>query len=112
MLTIREFQRSLTTLLVPVPNKPQIRPIQKWIINAIHRLRGTIEFAAKATLETIDTPQTILARFEISFERCFVFIGHPPEIVFFTSARFGPFHGRSEERRVGKGGRSRWSAYH
>ena len=39
--------------------------------------------------------------------------GRTRQVGLSTTRRFGPLHhDRSEERRVGKGGRSRWSAYH
>src|SRR5256885_12065232 len=42
---------------------------------------------------------------EKAFEQCL-----DPEVVMLTSK--GDYHGRSEERRVGKECRSRWSPYH
>src|SRR5829696_3199618 len=48
--------------LFPITNKPQVSPIQQWIIDSIHGLRSAFNFTAKAAFEAVDTPQAVMPR--------------------------------------------------
>src|SRR5256886_15249394 len=89
------------------------RPPRSTLFPYTTLFRSSAMTSVQAASRATDAPTTITGRrAALSIAAARASSEGSPAIVLLTSRRDGAVHDRSEERRVGKEGRSRWSPYH